>query len=115
MLGRAQSSTSSDKRWLFLRVLPEVALALRGGPSVPKSTALQRIAASLGLTLERRNPEVDHPALQLWFRTALPDSADGLEILRRLKQSSAIAKGVLAQRDGYPNVLTGWTIATPFR
>jgi hypothetical protein len=81
---------------------------------VPKSTALQRIAASLGLTLERRNPEIDHPAFQLWFRAKLSNGADAFEILRRLEQSAAIVKGALGTYEPYPNLLSrGWTIATP--
>lgn len=102
-------------RWLFLRVVPEVAFALRGGPASPQAKALRRLAASLGLILEQRRPGSEHPAMQLWFRTAVPAGADEARVLKALEESPVIEEGTFSLRERYPlNLLArGWTIVTP--
>lgn len=116
MPGDLQGSGGANlPRWLYLRVRPEVASALNSGRATPGSAALRQVADSLGLTLEHRNPEVDHPALQLWFRAALPYGADGQSLLQELERIEVIDRVTLSSPEGLPLDLLsgGWTITTP--
>lgn len=115
MYGNLQASSGAESSgWLFLRVPQAVAMALRGGPPTATSTALQRTAKSLGLNLEQRIPGADHPALQLWFRVALPSGVDCREILKKLTQTSAVEAGTLSLPKPSIDLFSGgWTLVTP--
>jgi hypothetical protein len=110
-----RSGGGSHSRWLFLRVPPEIASALKGGSATPTSIDLQRDIASLGLTLEKRKPESDHPALELWFRADLSGADDVPRVLRTLRRNRSIETATLSPPEEVPIDLfsTGWTIAPP--
>jgi len=102
-------------RWLFLRVPPDVAWALKGGSPTPGSIDLQRDISSLGLTLEKRKPESDHPALELWFRADLSRAGDVSRVLRTLRRNRSIETATLSppQEVSFDLFSSGWTIAPP--
>ena len=115
MPGVRGSGRGGRSRWLFLRVPPEVASALKSGVPTASARDLQRDIASLGLTLEKRNPESDHPALQLWFRADLTDAGDVAHVLSTLRRNRWIDTATLSPPEEISIDLlsAGWTITTP--
>jgi hypothetical protein len=113
----ARSGGRGQARWLFLRVAPDVAAALKGGSPTPGSIDLQKDISSLGLTLEKRKPESEHPALELWFRANLSGAGDVSRVMRTLRKNRFIETATLSPPEEAPIDLfsTGWTIAPPLR